>query len=457
MINQLRLKIKKTNNRFTCLKAKMKEYHLGFIWFGAILFRVLLDLTYITTVSHQYSYAGLYLNPNGFKYILSWFYYIFLFFIFPKKEKRLVDFFLHLEFIVIVAPMLSYYGLTDQSTIYMSGVMLAIVLQVIVLKPRGKRKVGIHFPGVAPYVTVFSVLLIVLTIIILLLWNGFSGLDAFNFKFLYSMRENATYPPLIPYFIKWITFALMPFFLSRSLLQKNYIASILLVFLTFIFYMVVGNKFIYLSLLVVIGVYILSRSEHTVKLLYLVFAFLLLLSMVIYRLEIFGDNKGGLGSLINSLFGIRFLFIPAQNKFLYYDFFSRYPKVFLGDGKVGSLMGIGYPYKGALGQLVFALQSGGRFLESNSTTGYFGDGYAQFGLVGVFLFSVLLAYIIKFIDACVHAKETNLFILALSMQVIVLGDAALLTTLLTNGLLIIILFAMVYSRPKEKIIRRGDM
>lgn len=140
-----------------------------------------------------------------------------------------------------------------------------------------------------------------------------------------------------------------------------------------ILYMGTGEKFNYLIILVILSFYIISIIKIKNKSLFIYSGLIfLILFLFVYKNYTF-----------ISLLGERFLFGPAVNKFLYYDFFSYYPKHYFADGIIGKCLGITYQYVATSGQLVFAFFYKGRLFESNSVTGYLGDGYAQAGFLGI--------------------------------------------------------------------------
>lgn len=154
-----------------------------------------------------------------------------------------------------------------------------------------------------------------------------------------------------------------------------------------------------------------------------------------------------------SLLGERFLFGPAVNKFLYYDFFSYYPKHYFADGIIGKCLGITYQYVATSGQLVFAFFYKGRLFESNSVTGYLGDGYAQAGFLGIILFAFLKVLLFKFISLTTNGVPDKIRIPMIIIPIFTLNDAGLLTVFFSGGLFLIILLFYIY--PEENMKNRG--
>jgi hypothetical protein len=438
---------------YTDLAQKLKNFQFSKTFYVfliiAITYRISLDFYYITAVSPQYDYGGLDLNPNGIKYLISWIIYLLVFITIPKIENSIPSFFLNLQFIVMFAPMTSIYSLKNCSTLYLLMISFVIIMQVFILKPNNNTPITISLFNLDKYTTTFMIIFIPAILIIAVLWGGFYGLAAFNLTFLNEIRQNANYPLVLSYLLCWLPDAIIPFYLAYALSKKKYFLAGCLVFIDILLYMVLGQKFIYLSLIVILAVFVVSKTKHLIKLMYLGFSGICLTTTVLYILESFSESRI-FSETMNSFLGIRFLFSPALNKFIYYDFFSQYPKVFFSDGLIGKLLGFTNIYNGSNGQTIYAYLTGDQLYTSNSNTGYFGDSYAQFGVFGLLIMSIILAYIIKFISSNSNGLNYSLIVSVISIEIIILNDGAILTTLLSNGLAIIIILLLIYSKPKGK-------
>jgi len=445
------------------LSEAANKHHMKLMCLVAIFYKIALDVHYIVAVSYQHSYAGLQLRTDSLRYVLSWILYIVVFVCLPKIENELASFCLNLQFVVIYAPMLTYFALNTQSYIYIIGVSAAFLVQTWILRPSATLKIRPtpSLPGLQSRATVLSLIFIFANILILLIWNGFYGVQAFDFHFLYSIRENATYPPLIPYFVSWIFKILIPFFFVFLLEKKKIWSAAILFLCDIVLYMILGNKFIYLSLAVLLGVYIIFKLRHSIKLLYSAFTILCTIISSLYCIEKLSASTISSQPIgrITSLWGSRFLFIPAQHKFLFYDCFSKYPKLFYSEGQIGNILNLFHPYNGSVGQVIFAYQFNGRFMSSNSNTGYWGDSFAQSGWLGVFAASILLALIIKFLTKCARNSSSLAlpFITSMSIQMIILNDSSFITNLLTGGMFLLLLFALIYTDNSNKHLLRGNI
>lgn len=410
-----------------------------------VLFKICLDCFYIFLVSPKYAYEGMIFEFNLIKYIFSWILFIFL----TMEILRLNDNFLsicfNLEYSITILPLITYYALGNKNTIYIIYVFLCFYIQFYILnKKENLKKYTIYIPNIKLYCSIFIVILSLLTIGNALYQNGFHGLKAFDLVYLYEIRRNINYSTLFSYCVMWTRIVFIPFFILYNLSVKKYIRSLLFIILQIILYIGTGEKFNYLIILVILSFYIILTIKIKNKNLIIYNGLIfLILFLFIYKNYIF-----------ISLLGERFLFGPAVNKFLYYDFFSYYPKHYFADGIIGKCLGITYQYVATSGQLIFAFFYKGRLFESNSVTGYLGDGYAQAGFLGMILFTVLKTLLFKFISLTTNGVSNKIRIPLLVIPIILFNDAGFLTVLFSGGLFLIVLLLYIYP---EKDIKNKDI
>lgn len=432
------------------LSAFASAHHTALIWCFGFLYKLALDAMYVWAASPQYSYAGLVYAPSFAKYVLAAGMYLVLFALLPKRENDTAAFLLHLQFVFTVAPMLSFYALSGGSSRYVLMVFLAAALQIwIVRRPAPARK-QIHITGVESYVTVALGVLIIFTLVIPVLYNGFEGLKAFDLNYIYVMRANATYPPGFSYPLRWAANTILPFAFLVFLSQKRYGLTVLCTALQLVFYMEVGNKFILFILVPILVIYLLSRTGHLLKLLYLGFIGLCIAVVFGYRLD-HTATDGALhsGILLNAIIGVRAIFIPADSKFNFYEYFSQHPKICFSDGIIGKILSLTYPYAGSSGHVAFA-SVGGEFLRAEMNTGYLGEAYAQLGFLGILLMAVLLALILRALSGYNRNETFPIMTALFSVYIVILNDIALFTTLFTGGMLVAFLLIFIYFGKQEE-------
>jgi len=415
-------------------------------WLLGVFYRIALDLMYILVASVSFSYGGLIYAPNLFNYFMSMVLYFLIFGLLPKRESDTVGFLLHLQFALTVAPMLTFFALGNQSAKYMIMVAICVILQTLLTRGEIKESRACYIGGVKNYATIFGGVLLVVTIFIPFFYNGFTGLKAFNFSYIYEMRANAEYPMGFGYLLLWMTRTILPFAALLFLNKKKYLYFLAVLLIEILFYMLTGEKFILFILVPVVLIYFLSKTKHLIKLMYLGLGLVFVLVVFAYRF--LGTTT--IGRWTSSLVAVRTIFHPADNKFNFYEFFSRFPKIYFSDGLIGKMFGITYPYAGSVGQVVYAY-TGGAFLSANMNTGYLGESYAQLGFLGMLLMSSLLALVLRALRHYDGKERFPILVALFSVYIIILNDSALFTTLFSGGVIIAMLLLMIYfDKNKER-------
>ncbi len=82
-------------------------------------------------------------------------------------------------------------------------------------------------------------------------------------------------------------------------------------------------------------------------------------------------------------------------------------------------------------------------MESNANL--WADAYANFGYIGIIVFSLLLAFVLWLYDSMAFGCDKRLAALVIGLPAFALANTGLLTTLLTNGIGLVML--LVYLMP----------
>jgi hypothetical protein len=420
------------------MKSKIENIINNFLLLIVIaIAKIILELFYIYFVSPIYGYTGLIYDFNLSKYCLSWALFFILSIFMLKVKEKFCSFFLHFEFIITVLPLLVFYSLTNKETQYILYVSISFLIQILILKNIKVEKISICIIGIKKQFRIIIIFLMISVVTLTMLYNGFHGVKSFDTVYLYDIRKATKYPFIFSYLIMWTRILFIPFFIIQNLDKKKYLKASFYISLQVFLYMCTGEKFTYLILLVIISIYILAKSKAMIGYVYT--------GLIALILTIFFTQS----RIAISFLGERFLFGPALNKFWYYEFFSDYPKIYFSDGILGKALGLYYQYTASSGQLIFAKHFDNRLFESNSVTGMFGDSYSQLGVVGMILFSVLLAGFIKVIAKTTSGISTNVKCSVISIFIVLLNDAGFLTVFFSGGLFLTLYFFYIFLDLKN--------
>jgi len=405
------------------------------IFLSFVFYKILLDIGYYFLISKFFSYEGFYLNFNIFKYIESWTLIclvIFLFILF--RYKTIHKLFLLILIVNMYIPTLVVYAMRSGSrtSIYVFSIVVLFTLWALGLFYKAKSPIKqIKYSKYALRFGLFCIAAIIIALVI----KEFKGFN-FNLLKVYSIRAGyaKTFPHFFYYLIDWGFNITVPFLACYFYLERKYLYFTIIIFLWLALFSITGLKSVLFSLPFIALVLFLIKLKK-VKLLYpAVHSLGIVIATSIYY---FTHNL-----LVASIFVRRYLLLPALNYFNYVDFFSSHPKLMLSHSIFKGFL----PYKYFLSppHLIGYYYYGQP--EMNANAGFIADAFANFGYIGIFLFSLLLIIILVFIGFITSKKNKYLIASLFLMPFISLSNSSLLTTLLTHGLL----FAMFLAFLLEK-------
>jgi hypothetical protein len=187
-------------------------------------------------------------------------------------------------------------------------------------------------------------------------------------------------------------------------------------------------------------IYMILKSRFPIQKIILGFIFLIVFTLIIDYLWLEVWAK----AIIIS----RFLLVPAQLNFYYYDFFSQNPKIFWTDSKwllIGKIFD--YPYSLPLPMVI-----GDTYFnnpETSANTGWIGSGYAHAGFLGMMVYAIAIGLVFKYLDFKAKTLDRNFIIISFSPFIISLFFSAdLKTVFISHGLLLYLLLLSSFKSNK---------
>ena len=263
---------------------------------------------------------------------------------------------------------------------------------------------------------------------------------SFNFDIsrVYDIRHQyvAARIPLAGYLFNWMAYIVNPIFFALFITKRKWLPIALVAFLQIVLFSATGNKTYLFTLPFVLALMWVMTRKNTLACMAIGLAGIVLLGMLSYWMI---DDLW-----ISSLFARRTLLVPAQLSFFYYDFFSKNEPVFLSHSILRFFLD--YPYHVTPPHLIGEIYFNQPQMGAN--TGVIGDAFMNFGFIGMALWGLLLAIILKLVDTCSKRVDPGVGVAAIAMPAVTLTNSALLTNLLTHGLLLAIVF--LYLLPKKQ-------
>lgn len=411
------------------------------IWaFLSILFyKIVLDLSYYFLISPVWSYSKFTLDINVIKLTESYLLLFVIFILMPKSSKKLSSIMIWLLILLSYIPMLTLFALKDESRIFMYAVAGFWILVFLLLKI---PSISISFLKKSQAKFTRGVIFVSLVAIVFFLINRYLGIS-FNFDLtkVYDIRSQylETGIPWAGYLFTWLAYIVNPVFFAICITRKRWIYAVLIAVLQLLVFSSTGNKTFLFALPFVLALMWIVTRKNPVAWMAIGLIVIILAGMLSYWLI---DDVW-----VSSLFTRRTLLAPAQLSFLYHDFFSKHDYVFLSPHRIFRFF-LDYPYHldppHLIGEVYFNQPKMG------ANTGIVGDAYMNFGFIGLVLWSISLVIILRLIDSFSRNKATKITVAAIAMPAIFLTNSALLTCLLTHGLLLALMLLYLLPKRNEK-------
>lgn len=394
-----------------------------------ILYKIVLDLSYVMVINPIWEYMGFRLDLNPIKLIETYLLLIIIYIIVPKSDLKTSNILVQFLYLMMIIPTLSLYGMKNEPRAFLYAFIVGFILTLLTIKYIPKIKLAkIVIPK---KVYIFILFIITITTYSLIIKdNGIPTLGAFNLLGVYSIRsEFVASLGIINYLLMWQAKIINPFFIGYFYYKQKYNNVLIVIFIQIILFLLTAHKSFLFAIALVIGsVYLVKNKKF-----YFVLSWgLTAIVSVSLALGVFNISYYPTSFITN-----RVLFVPAQNYFYYYDFFSNNSKAYLTQSLVGKLFGLNEIYNTNIAYMIGELYYDSSKMMVN--TGYLADAYMNFGVLGMWVFSVLLGLIFILIDQLSKKVDKTIAVAMLIFPIYSLVDGALQTSLLTHGLLISII------------------
>lgn len=404
-------------------------------WIGIFVYRVVLDLVFIFYISPLYAYyMDLTTNIQPINMIASYVLLGVIMLFMSCDDSYLSDILLNVQLVVMLMPMLTLCAISGSSLFFMMLVSGAHILQCLCVKVfryTMKKRTYIFCMKSGMWMKCVLMAILVLSVGYSFSQYGFASAEAFDLTAVYGIREQVGYSFPFSYLVPWAFKVICLFLLVYALEKKHYILAEIAGSIQIYFYLTYANKSTLFSLILVLGSYFIVNKTDVIKTMIIGLIALMSGSSLVYACT---GNLILLSYLVRRTF-----FVPARIKFAYYEFFSQNLLLYFADNSIGHLFGMKSPYEMQAPKLI------AEYLgepQSYCNTGYWGDAYANFGSVGVLLFSLILILLVLAIEN-MKLPKTLCFPLMIALFYN-LNDGALLTWILGGGGALIFILLWLY-------------
>lgn len=421
---------------------KVRKWNTTIVLFVAfMIYKISLEIGYWYVLGRYFLTSGEYsFDFNITKYIIGCVMAALVFAVIDHESGKVSTFFLEMHYVLAIIPMTVIYAFGNKQTVYYIGICIAFILAILIVR----LTKDINFDP--PYIITrgLIVLFIIITAVVyadMFLENGMPSLQAFNIFSVYELRDNFQINQYVGYLYRWQVIVINPVMMINGLKNKRISVTIIFTLLQVLAYLFTTQKTILFIIPLIYGTYLLGKWKH--------------FSVFIYGAFSLGITASSLLANINydfykvfSLFGRRVLLLPANLKFLYYEFFTEHDKIGLAGTLWGKFLEIDSPYNIGIGNLISAYFFG--LPDSNSNTGFLAEGYYMFGYMGIILAVVVFALLLMCLDICA-TRNGFAFTVGISIySIFMLNDTSLIDSVLFGNITILLIVLLFYTAQNRR-------
>lgn len=277
---------------------------------------------------------------------------------------------------------------------------------------------------------------------------SYGGLRYFNLNIasVYEFRRISAFeiPSIFRYIFSNVANVLVPVGLILAISLKRYFVATLIVAFAIVLFGMTHHKSVLFTPFAVIFLYLCFAKARSAYLIGGAFLAIPLVSIaeVLYIREVFGSSGV---AYFTSLVIRRILFTPVMLDSLFVDFFSQNAHLYWSSSKFGSWANestyvIAAPF--IIGTKYFSNP------EMSANAGVIGSGFANAGVYGVFLYSIIIGMVISVLNEY-GRRAGHAVVAAVSLVTIflVVTTTDLATALMSHGLILLLIILSLFSGP----------
>ncbi|WP_158232221.1 hypothetical protein [Sporosarcina sp. P20a] len=403
------------------------------------MYKLLLDYAYLNYVSELYQYTGFIKDFNLIKFVESCVLLIpiYIFFRYKNKTTNSSNIILMIFILSIIIPTSVLYGMEGTSRQFYYFTLIGFSITILLSKiPALNLKKATNISSKK-----LNNMLIFCTLIVaglLIAYEGYPTLKAFDLSNVYEIRRNVNLPKFLSYLSNWQTKVISLFLFAYSLHYKKSKLFILTLIMQLLIYSITAHKIVLFAPVLLTFLFLLLKYFKNFYLVYIVgMNFGVIITFVLFKV--------GISEWPATLFIRRMLLVPIKNAIYVYDYFNDVDKVMLSNSILKGVFT--YRFDKGLYYVIGEKYYGNAM--SNANTNYIGDAYAQLGLIGILLFSILLGILLWTLKTISLGKPLIITLGAVLISFYSIIDSSLLTSILTNGILIGMLLILLLRKDHK--------
>lgn len=431
-----------------CIANYQKSFDIREIWLvcaSALIYFVLLDYVYVEKL-RRWDYLGFSLGPSP---TLSLLFSVAVMLVpiplMRRKIQQASTFLIWCIYFFIYIPAVLFpvrQWLSDDVPMLIGSLCCSFLL-ILTLIRSPPAVIRIRVP-VNTFWLGFWTIYLLLTGYCLTIFNGsFSLADLTNVYDQRALAGKLSEGNFVGYATGMLSGCLNPFLMSVGLLHKRPAYLVLGVAGQIFVYATFAMKSTLLSVVIILLLYLLCIRGGRVRwrgvAIFSLTSILLPLTIGLFV----NEDASVLYENIAAIVYMRTYGMVGALTGTYYDFFLHNPQTYYSHINVVGAF-VAYPYQASIGEVIGASMG----FEMNANANFFAtDGIAAAGLIGLLLIGAIVGLSLRAMDALVPRENVAVLCGAVGPAVISLANSSFFTTLLTGGLILLILLCALW-RPE---------
>ena len=417
-----------------------------------VICKLVFDWSYTFFNAPLYAFMGFGYNPSLGNWTLSFLVSVATFALVYSRKKTLSSLAINTFLIIAYLPLSSFFAISGRDPRYFLYVSFCwILVKLVIDAPWGKiisamkpsqtiieRVKHLHqkhgkligkFSNISIYVAC-GLVSVAAIFGFIIYTDPSSWVVALNVERIYEIRQDLEFPTWFSYISVWQMQVVNPFLAAYFIYRKKYpLVTIPFIFQVLI-YLSTGTRVALLAIPLFVTFWIVAKLKHS----FIIFSALASLGVAASSVLLIFTR---VGLVVYSVLVMRLLYLPAFIEYEYFYFFQNAPHLFFSEGRIGQLFGIISPYPMESVRLVAMHISG--TATSLANTGFLADGFANMGVAGMMVVSLVLAVILKYCDSFLNKLPLSLVTACIIVPLFSIVNISLLTTILTGGLALMML------------------
>lgn len=309
-----------------------------------------------------------------------------------------------------------------------------------------------YIPKVNFWFVFYSAMILMLLYVVYIFKGNFKLVSPFD-ENLYDLRflgrDVSNGNKLVGYFTQWLSGAFLPFLLAIGIVYNKKVLILISSIGQIILYSTAANKAFVLSIIYMLGIYYITKKTNKFGV-FITFFLIGIIIFLTFTQLYFEDDLKLIFFPVASIILMRTLSISTINAINYYDFFLNNPFTYYSHINIIGTF-INYPYGDlALGQVI-GTQLGGSTDSNWNANFYITDGFVAMGYFGFIIIGIISGLIFYLIDSLLKFQNIILSVLLITTSSVSLMNVSIFTTLLSGGLLYLVLFLVLFKNKSSKL------